>query len=216
MTSVKERLQKFLKEERISASEFARKMGLSPAYLASMRKSMPEEKVERLTKLFPQINRDWLLYGEGDMYRDMGNSDIDPHKLHRHVVPLVPTQAKAGSFDDYALGITENDCRRVYSPSADAKLAIIVKGDSMEPVIHDGTYLFLERIDEKLFIPWGSPLVLDTYNGSLVKLLYPSEKGENYLEARSYNKNYPPFQIPTESIVGIYRILCQMTEGVTF
>lgn len=216
MSSVKERLLEFLKAERISGSEFTRKMGLSPAYLASMRKSMPEEKVERLTHLYPQINRDWLLYGEGDMYRDLSDKNIEPHKLHRHLVPLVPTQAKAGSFDHYMEGVTEDDCMRIYSPHEGAKLAIRVKGNSMEPVIHDGTLLFLERINEKSFIPWGSPMVLDTENGSLVKMLYPSEKGEDYLEARSYNKDYPPFQIPTECIYGIYRILCQMTEGVTF
>lgn len=216
MSTVKERLQLFLKEEGIRASEFARRMELSPAYLASMRKSMPEDKVEKLTKLFPQINRDWLLYGEGDMYRDMGDPEINPHKLHKHMVPLVPTQAKAGSFDNYMMGVTEDQCYRIYCPVAGAKLAIRVKGESMEPVIHDGTILFLEKINDKAFIPWGSPLVLDTENGSLVKMLYPSDKGEEYLEARSYNKDYPPFQVPTESIIGIYRILYQMTEGVTF
>lgn len=216
MDTVKERLQHFLKEERISASEFTRKMGLSPAYLASMRKSMPEEKVEKLTTLFPQINRDWLLYGEGEMYRDMGDSEIDPHRLHLHLVPLVPTQAKAGSLDQFAEGYREDDCEKIYSPSSEATVAIRVNGDSMLPYIRSGTILFLKKINSKAFIPWGSPLVLDTENGSLVKMLYPSEKGEEYLEARSYNPNFPPFQIPTDSIIGIYRILCEMCEGVTF
>ena len=177
---------------------------------------MPEDKVERLTKLFPQINRDWLLYGEGEMYRDMGDTRIDPYKLHKHMVPLVPTQAAAGSFEGYMTGVSEEDCIKVYSPITEAKLAIRVKGDSMEPKIHDGTILFLERINEKLFIPWGSPIVLDTDNGSVVKMLFPSPKGEEYLEARSYNKDYPPFNIPVESIHGFYRILCSMSEGVTF
>ena len=177
---------------------------------------MPVDKVEKLTEAFPQINRDWLLYGEGEMYRDLGGSGINPHKLHLHMVPLIPTQARAGSFDWYMEGIREDECERIYSPRIDAKLAIRVRGDSMEPEIQDGCYLFLERINEKAFIPWGSPLVLDTENGSLVKMLYPSDKGENYLEARSYNKNYPPFLVPTDSIFGIYRILCQLMEGVTF
>lgn len=216
MSSVKERLQQFLKAEGISGSEFTRRMGLSPAYLASMRKSMPEEKVEKLTRLYPQLSRDWLLYGEGDMYRDLSDVKVEPHRLDRHLVPLLPTQAKAGSFDLYAQGVTQDDCIKIYSPRSEADLAIRVKGESMEPVIHDGTILLLKRINDKSFIPWGSPLVLDTENGSIVKMLYPSEKGEDFLEARSYNKDYPPFQIPVESIYGIYRILYQMSEGVTF
>lgn len=215
MNSVKERLQHFLKSEGISASEFARKMDLSPAYLASMRKSMPEEKVEKLTKVFPQINRDWLLYGEGEMYRDMGDTQIEPYHLHQYMVPLVPSQAHAGSLQLYAEGVTEQECEKVYSPRKEADIAIRVRGDSMEPNIHDGALLFLKRINEKAFIPWGSPLVLDTENGSVVKMLYPTDR-EEYLEARSYNKDYPPFLIPTESIYGIYRILYEMNEGVTF
>ena len=217
MSSVKERLLEFLKEERISATEFTKKMGLSSTYIASMRKSMPEEKVERLTQLYPQLNRDWLLYGEGKMYRDdIMRKGIEPYKLHKRMVTLVPAQSRAGRIDLYAKGITEEECIKIYSPSPDAKLAIRVNGDSMEPRIHNGVFLFLERINEKSFIPWGSPLVLDTENGSLVKLLYPSDKGEDYLLAKSYNPDFPPFTIPTESILGIYRIICMMNEGVTF
>lgn len=217
MGSVKERLQQFLKEEGISGSEFSRQMGLSPAYLASMRKSMPEEKVERLVKVYPQLSRDWLLYGEGSMYRDdLAEQGIDPHRLDKHMVPLVPTQASAGGFTYYVQGVRREDCQEVYSPRIDVDLAIDVKGDSMEPNIHNGTRLFLKRINDRAFIPWGSPLVLDTENGSLVKLLFPSKKGEEYIEARSYNKEYPPFDVPMESIYGIYRIICEMSQGVTF
>lgn len=215
-SSVKERLQLFLKKEGISASEFSRKMNLSPAYLASMRKSMPEEKVERLIREFPQLNRDWLLYGEGDMYRDMGDTDIDPYRLDRHMIPLVPSQAHAGSLQMYADGVSRRECRLIYSPRKDVDLAIQVKGDSMEPNIHDGTILFLKRINDKAFIPYGSPLVLDTENGSLVKMVFPSKKGEDYIEVRSYNPAYPPYDVPVESLVGVYRILFEMSEGVTF
>lgn len=215
MSSVKERLLEFLKEERITASEFSRRMGLSPAYVASMRKSMPEEKVEKLQEIFPQLNRDWLLFGSGDMYNEMEEKSIDPHGLHKHMVPLVPSQAKAGSLGLYAEGVSKEDCQSVYCPVTGAQLAIRVTGDSMEPRIPSGTILFLEKIDGRAFIPWGSPLVLDTYNGSLVKMLYPSDN-EEYVEARSYNPDYPPFLIPLESVIGIYRILYKMIEGDTF
>lgn len=216
MNNLKERLQLFLKEEGISASEFSRKMGLSPAYIASMRKSMPTEKVEKLLEVFPQINREWLLFGEGEMYRDMGDTAIDPHRLDKHMIPLVPAQAHAGSLEQYAEGYSAKECRKVYTPQIEADLAITVKGDSMEPVIHSGTILCVKRINEKSFIPWGSPLVLSTENGTLVKLLYPSNKGEDYVEARSYNKDYPPFTVPLETVYGIYRIICEVSEGVTF
>lgn len=219
MSTVKERLQQFLKEEGISGSEFSRKMGLSPAYVASMRKAMPTEKVEKLMQVFPQLNRDWLLYGEGEMYREeLKEKGINPYRLDKQMVPLVPTQAEAGSLAQYAEGYRLEDCKMVCKPfrNLSADIAIQVRGDSMEPNIHNGTYLFLKRIDDKAFIPWGSPLVLDTSNGTVVKMLFPSKRGEEYLEARSYNPEYPPFQIPVETINGIYRIMCEINEGFTF
>lgn len=211
--TVKERLLEFLKAEGITSSEFARKMGVSPAYIASMRKSMPEEKVEKVTTLYPQLNRDWLMYGEGSMYREMSNSEINPHRLDRRMVPLIPIHAKAGRFDMYMQGVMPEDCTRVYAPIPGVECAIQVRGDSMEPKIHNGSILFLEKINDKAFIPWGNPMVLDTENGSLVKVLYPSDKGNDYLEARSYNPDYPPYTIPMESIYGIYRILFKLEEG---
>ena len=214
--SVKQRLIEFLKKEGISNSEFSRRMGLSAGYIASIRKSIPEEKIEKLTKIFPQLSRDWLIYGEGEMYRDLSDSGVNPHKLHRHMVPLIPAYAQAGSFPMYAEGVLEDDCERIYAPVNNVTCAIKVRGDSMEPRIHNGTVLFLERINDRAFIPWGNPLVLDTENGSLVKMLYPSEKGEEFIEARSYNKDYPPFLIPLQSIHGIYRIVCKLEEGDTF
>lgn len=217
MSTIKERLQQFLKEENITASEFSRKMGLSPTYIASMRKSMPEEKVERLIKEFPQLNRDWLLYGEGKMHReDLQEKGIEPYRLDKSLIPLIPTQVAAGSFPMYAEGILKNDCFRIYSPVKGAEYAIRVKGDSMEPEIHNGTFLLIKRINDKAFVPWGTPLVLDTENGSVCKMLFPSKKGEEYFEARSYNPEYPPYQIPLESIYGIYRIVGEMNEGWTF
>lgn len=217
MSTVKERLLQFLKEERISASEFARRMGLSSAYIASMRKSMPEEKVEKLCQLYPQLNRDWLLYGEGEMYReDLQQKGLDPYHLHKHLIPLLPTQAAGGSFPMIAESIGRQDCQQVYCNFPGADYAIMIKGNSMEPEIQSGTMVVIKKINDKAFVPWGVPLVLDTQNGSVCKMLFPSNKGENYFEARSFNPDYPPFQIPVDSVYGIYRILGEIKAGWTF
>ena len=89
--TVKDRLTRFLRAEGISKSEFARRMGLSTAYIGAMRKSMPEDKVLRMMELFPRLNRDWLLYGEGDMYREIrpGAAARLP-SIDSHIVPLLP------------------------------------------------------------------------------------------------------------------------------
>ena len=93
--TVKDRLLRFLEKVGVSKSEFARRMGVSVAYLGAMRKSMPEEKVSKVVELFPQLNRDWLLYGEGDMIRQRGVHDSE---LEQYMVPLLPVEARAGTL----------------------------------------------------------------------------------------------------------------------
>lgn len=65
--SVKERLTEFLKVKQISKSEFARRIGVSNAYITSMRVSIQPEKAQRIALTFPELNMQWLLLGEGEM-----------------------------------------------------------------------------------------------------------------------------------------------------
>ena len=152
--TVKDRLLRFLEKVGVSKSEFARRMGVSVAYLGAMRKSMPEEKVSKVVELFPQLNRDWLLYGEGDMIRQRGVHDSE---LEEYMVPLLPVEARAGTLQMLSQGVALADCEKIVAPRKGVDFAIRVSGDSMEPEIYGGTILYIKKINEKAFIPWGHP-----------------------------------------------------------
>lgn len=66
-SSVKERTIEFVKSQKITMKEFETKCGLSTGYVTSMRKGYGADKLNNVLKAFPQLNRDWLLYGEGSM-----------------------------------------------------------------------------------------------------------------------------------------------------
>lgn len=68
LSTVKGRLLTYLKAERIPQTEFCRKLGVAPTYIGVIRKSIPAEKINRIASLYPNLSRDWLLYGEGEMY----------------------------------------------------------------------------------------------------------------------------------------------------
>ncbi|MDE6576748.1 MAG: S24 family peptidase [Muribaculaceae bacterium] len=212
--TVKQRLLSFLKHEGISHSEFARRLGVSVAYLGAMRKSMPEEKIAKVVSLFPHLNRDWLLYGEGEMLLRKESKPV-ASELEEYLVPLLPVEAHAGTLQMLSEGVALADCEKIIAPRKGVDFAIRVTGDSMEPQIYGGSVLFIKRINEKAFIPWGHPMVIDTENGVLVKVVRPSQQGKDYIEALSYNSNYPPIQIPLSSLYGIYRVLCQTRATTT-
>ena len=59
---------------------FEEKCGLSTGYVTSMRSGYGPEKLRNVLNAFPELNREWLLYGEGEMLNkgiaDPGNTSI--------------------------------------------------------------------------------------------------------------------------------------------
>lgn len=72
--SVKERLILFLETNKISKSDFGRKIGVSSAYVTSIRKSMDADKIQSIALNYPNLNIEWLLTGKGNMERDLRTS----------------------------------------------------------------------------------------------------------------------------------------------
>lgn len=72
--TVKERLISFLRYKRITQRAFVTMLGLSGAYINSIRKSISPDVMLGIAKHFPELNRDWLLYGEGEMLKNESSS----------------------------------------------------------------------------------------------------------------------------------------------
>ncbi len=67
MESVKERLIAYLSKKRITKSSFAREVGVSNAFISSIRKSISPEVLQKIKEAFPDLNIEWLMTGEGNM-----------------------------------------------------------------------------------------------------------------------------------------------------
>lgn len=213
-SEVKERLLEFLRHKRMSQTEFTRLLGVSSTYIGAMRRSLSDDKVRKLRKLFPDLNTAWLLYGDGEMLM-ADNTDQKECISKGYEVPLLPVAAFAGNLQSWSMGVEPAQCEWLVAPVKGADFAIRVSGDSMEPALHNGSTIFIKKINEKAFVPWGNTLVIDTENGVLVKNVYPLKGQSDFIEARSVNPNYPPLHIPSDSIYGMYRILSTITANST-
>ncbi|MDE6018496.1 MAG: hypothetical protein K2G85_06760 [Muribaculaceae bacterium] len=208
LTTVKGRLLTFLKDKRIPQTEFCKRLGVAPTYIGVIRKSIPAEKINKIATIYPDLNRDWLLYGEGEMY--VKEEATDPRKLLQeagYLVPLLPVTAFAGNITAWSQSVNANECEKVISPVQGVDFAIRISGDSMEPDFHDGAIILIKKIDDKAFIPWGHPMIIDSSNGVFFKDVFPSERGRKFIEAKSLNLKYPPLEIPLDCIFGLYRVI---------
>lgn len=64
---MKERIKTFICEKKISQRAFESRCGLSNGYLRQLRHSPSVDKIEMIISAFPELSKDWLMYGEGDM-----------------------------------------------------------------------------------------------------------------------------------------------------
>lgn len=64
---VKERLIEYLDAKNIGKAEFGRKIGVSSAFVTSIRKSIQPDKLKSIALNYPDLNTSWLMTGEGTM-----------------------------------------------------------------------------------------------------------------------------------------------------
>lgn len=222
-TTINERIRKVLKHYDVSENSLASTMGISQTTVNSALKSdknnVSSKIIVGICKAFPELNVNWLLTGEGQMTRvNESTAIMESHpqkKSDVYTVPVVPTEAMAGTLGAVSESVDLAHCRRIPCPVPDADFAIPVTGNSMEPEIPSGSMLYIKRLNERAFIPWGHTIVIDTANGVVVKKVFPS-KSEEHITAISVNKDYPPLEIEKDSIYGMYRVLGQSFFNATF
>lgn len=215
--TISERIRHFTENQGITIKGFENAAGLSNGYVNGIRKGIGSEKLADILRAFPELNRDWLLFGEGEMLTAeapvVEQTKQENEENDGKLIPLLPLSAEGGSLDGFDnLGVSLPDCEVIYSPIKDADMAITVSGKSMEPDYPEGCRVVVKRINHALFIEWGREYVLDTTNGIVLKTLTPA-KDPDYIRCTSINpdqQRYAPFEIPKESIRGVYRVHLMM------
>lgn len=63
---VKERLLAFIEYKELSVSAFEKACGLSNGYIRNFKGNLGGAKLEGILSAFPELNKDWLLFGKED------------------------------------------------------------------------------------------------------------------------------------------------------
>ena len=217
MNTVKDRTLEFIKFKGLTMKAFEQRCDLSTGYVTSMRKGYGSEKLNNVLTAFPELNREWLLYGEGDMLSSTSSAQPQPSVKNERVVddeaykvPLVPISALGGSLNDFNLAVKRDDCETVISPIKDIDIAIKISGDSMEPEYPSGSTVLIKKINEHAFLEWGKVYVLSTCNGTVIKRLMPTDDPNKVL-CESINPKYPPFEVSLEHVYGVYIVMMCMS-----
>jgi len=205
MNNFSNRIKQVIDYKQISTRQFEQKIGTSNGVIAKILAKNTDLSgmwLSKIVEIFPDINSEWLLTGEGNMLKAENLSVIN--KSNQKPVYLYDVSAAAGygSFDEMITA--ERIIGEYIIPDfKDVDWLIYVKGSSMYPKYSSGDIIALRRLYESRFIQWGKVYVVATKEqGVLVKRLRKSEK-EDCILAVSDNPSYEPFDIPKDEIIGI-------------
>ena len=180
--TLKERLLEFVEFKKMNKRQFQISIGVSNSYIQNLNENMGPLILEKISAVYPELNIEWLLTGEGNMINEK-------KKDKSNGIPLIPTYAMAGQFT-CEQNIMENNCERYVIPVFDADFLIPVHGTSMQPYLNSGDIIACKKIYmDKLFFQWNRIYVIDTNQGILVKRIRKSEK-KDYVILISDNPDY--------------------------
>lgn len=66
---LRQRVLEYCKRKNIAVSRFEKECNLANGYFNQVKKRPSLDKIESISKAFPDLNTDWLLTGEGEMLR---------------------------------------------------------------------------------------------------------------------------------------------------
>lgn len=216
--TVKHRLVTYLDYKGVSKSEFGRTIGVSSAYVTSMRKSIQPDKLKAISESYPDLNTNWLLTGEGEMLI----SDSMEHEI-------VEAQSRDGLIPFYEAETTGGFQGLVSSSDTGSELvgyiqsggwfagrdtaAIRHVGDSMIEYPNGCILAVREVLDRHLLVP-GKNYVIETSEYRVTKRV---QRGSTSNTISLYSSNqekyddgrliYEPFEVDMSDIRRIFSIL---------
>jgi len=230
-TTAKQRLIEYLKKKGIGQNKFESLAGLSIGYISKLRIEPSPTKLRSILNAAPDLNREWLLTGEGEMLikksvdipgvvraSELSESPpMEPGPARPRMLPEVDFEFAAGP----QLRINEREAvtRHWYLPDCtDCEAVVPVVGNSMLPNLPPGCFVALKRYnltgDNPNTIPFGQIfgiVVEDEHTGEFhghIKVLRrhkDPELAKSFWIAHSFNTaEFDDFDIAIQQVHSLW------------
>lgn len=217
LDTVKERLSAYLEYKGVSKSEFGRTIGVSSAYVSSMRKSIQPDKLALMAVAYTDLNTDWLLTGIGEMLKSDEESNVE--LLGRAHSPIMEDTVEVRFFDVNPTATFQDFCEsasEAYDTTRiiplrgerldDSYCVFEIHGDSMAPTVLSHSRILCKNIppqqwhhaDGVIVIAYASKVVLK-------RVKHNDLDGGNLLTLTSDNPDYGSEVVQLADIHCIYK-----------
>ncbi len=217
-TNIKERVLQFANNKGVSYETFFSRIGMSYGNFKGKSKKTPlnSKAIEDIFTIYPDLNLEWLLTGEGQMLK--GEQKEENKKL----IPLYDDVATIGG-SDISADVSGVSRATEYIDAgdwfSDVTAAIRHYGTSMSEY-PNGCILALRKLNNHRSIVWGRNYVVETNETRVTKRLQTCPEDDTCIMAYSTNtETYPdgrlvhePFKIYKEDIRHIFLIIGRVVK----
>ncbi len=217
-TNIKERVLQFANNKGVSYETFFDRIGMSYGNFKGKSKKTPlnSKAIEDIFTIYPDLNLEWLLTGEGQMLKTERMPET------RKMIPLYDDVATIGGSDISAdvSGVSRaNEYIDAGDWFSDVTAAIRHYGTSMSEY-PNGCILALRKLNDPRSIVWGRNYVVETNETRVTKRLQTCLDDDTCIMAYSTNtETYPdgrlvhePFKIYKEDIRRIFLVLGRVVK----
>ena len=207
-----DRLDRYIKFRGLNDNKVTLESGISVGTLGKSRKEgkdITSKTAEMILDAYPEINRAWLLTGDGEMLGTKKQTGFATYPL------LDTSKAECGKAFGIAstARVTELPYISIPRVPVETEFFIQATGHSMinnsnpELSIPPGSLIGLAKINTRV-IRWGEVYALSTADGVMIKRVFESED-KGLVRCVSYNSSdYPDFDISRSDIYELARITC--------
>ena len=226
-----DRFSKYMKTKGLNDNKVTIEVDLSVGTLGKSRKEnrdLSAKNVEKILNYYQDLNKVWLLTGEGSMLKETAQADnnatfIAPYITDELVyLPLITTSAVASFIENLQDATDEMDTYPVYVAKGETfdinkHVVIDVSGDSMYPTINDKAKVLCEKVKPEQWenIP-NEKVVAVIYGSSFIikRLLKNNLAINNSLTLLADNRKYGETTLQRCEIRAIFRVIKKVSEEV--
>lgn len=225
-----DRIKKIIEYKDLSIPRFAVALGVkTPQAIRELikgnTKSLSADMQNKILAYIPELNRDWLLFGEGEMLNATGFDEVpdsevvnlNPKPGDKYtLVPLVNIDSVGGMDSSNDLSWREQYAVR-HIPFIDARkddLAIYQSGDSMSPGIPSGSILQIRQIhDWREYLGYGDTFVLWLKDNRRItkQVLRYDPDPMHYVICHSFNPEYADEELSKNFIKQVWKVLAVLS-----
>ncbi len=215
-STIKQRLVLYLKYKGIGQNKFERLAGLSNGYISNLKSSPSPEKLTMIFKVSDDLNRDWLLYGEGNMLKDendtaeivgVASKVMSDNAVLVKFFDVNPSATFQELDESVSQGYDTLEVVPIHGERIDDTYVVFeIHGDSMAPTLLSHARILCKEIPEQRW-QYAEGVVVISYRDKVVvkRIAVNDILGNSMITLKSDNPEYGSEDVQLSDIHCIYK-----------